>query len=135
MDDGAKCGSQMVSVNADAFALQLATSLSRILPPGFAATAAGARIHVDAPDGFGSTIWLDIVEDVERGPERFETAAWQVLSSAQDVVSETTGMPWPRASGVALDLALPFTRVERGTLHLWFGDEHAPAVTLTPIAL
>ena len=125
----------MVSVNADAFALQLATSLSRILPPGFAATAAGARIHIGAPDGFGSTVWLDLVDEVERGPERFETAAWQVLSTAQDVVSETTGMPWPRATGAALDLALPFARVEGRTLHLWFGDEHAPAVRLAPVAM
>jgi hypothetical protein len=128
--EGAGAGS-----SATAFAQQLAARLSRVLPRGFSASSVGAAVHLHSQDGYSATVWVNLVDDVERGSERYATAAWQVLSTAQDVVSEATGSPWPKAAGAILDLALPFTRVEERTLHLGFGDESAPAIRLAPMTL
>jgi hypothetical protein len=122
-------------LNAIAFAKHLATSLAAVLPSGFAATAVDAAVHLSAPDALGVTSFLAAVNDVSRGSERFETSAYQVLSAAQDLVSQATGMPWPRAAGDSLNLVLPFTRVEGQTLHLGFGDGDAPTISLAPIFL
>ena len=74
------------------------------------------QLYADRP----VRVWVNIVDDDERGSERYATASWQVLSTAQDVVSETTGTPWPKAAGATLDLALPFAHLE--------GSNTAPAV-------
>jgi hypothetical protein len=132
-EDAAEGG--VAESSATTFAQQLAARLSRVLPRGFSASSVGAAVHLHSQDGYGATVWVNLVDEVERGSERYATASWQVLSTAQDVVSETTGTPWPRAAGATLDLALPFARLDGQTLHLGFGDESAPALRLAPIVL
>ena len=118
-----------------AFARELVARLAAILPAGFAARADAEIIHIDSPDGTGSATSLAHIDPDDAEAEDYASAAWNVLSMAQDVVSETGGDPWPAAVGPARDLAAPDTRVEGDAVHLWFGDEAAPVLRLAPIPL
>lgn len=42
---------------------------------------------------------------------------------------------WPSTGPVALDLPIPGARFGDGVLHLWYGDEDAPVLSLPPIRL
>jgi hypothetical protein len=117
------------------FARELVSRLAEILPPGFAARAEAGNIHIDSPDGMGSATSLAHIDPEDAEAEDYASAAWNVLSMAQDVVSETSGDPWPAAVGPSRDLAAPDTRVDDDAIHLWFGDEGAPVVRLAPIPL
>lgn len=66
-----------------------------------------------------------------------ETAAWNVLSSIQDFVSEHRAEPWPRWEwGADADpLPSPRAAVRSGALHLWYGNEDDPVLSLEPIRL
>ena len=122
-------------MNPTEFARALAASLGAALPPGFAARAEGHVIHVEAPDGLGASTSLGYLDPGEATAEDYADAAWNVLSMAQDVVSETVADPWPAAMGPARDLAEPGTRVEAQTVHLYYGAEEQPVLTLAAIPL
>jgi hypothetical protein len=126
-------------LNACALAEELAIRLAEVLPPGFNARAEGVWVHIGSPDGLGAGGWAGQVDDPERGDaadlSRYALAAWTVLNTAQDVISETTGLPWPRANARQLDLALPDSRVEDGVLYCWFGDARAPVLSLRPLSI
>lgn len=66
-------------------------------------------------------------------PEALYSGVWQVLSIAQDAVSESLREPWPPAPGP--ELALPEVRVEAGRIVMWFGDEDSPALRLDDLPL
>lgn len=129
----------LAQMDARALAREFAVRLSAVLPRGFYATADDDQVHIGAPDGLGSGGWVGVVDqDPAENPDapcRYESAAWNVLSTAQDVVSETTRMPWPPARGAKLDVALPGYRRDQNLLHIWYGDERDPALTLPPIDL
>ena len=118
------------------FAQVLVARLASILPPGFEARAEDGVIHLDAPDGVGSSSTsLAYLDPDEAEAQDYADAAWNVLSMAQDVVSETTTDPWPVALGTGLDLAEPGTRVEGQAVQMYFGPEDRPVLTLPPIHL
>lgn len=118
------------------FASALVERLAAILPAGFTARAGDGGIWIDAPDGLGATTNVESLLDLDDPElEDYASAAWNVLSLAQDVVSETTADPWPAAIGPGTDLAEPGTRVEGGTIALWFGAEEQPVLTLPPIEM
>ena len=117
-------------MDATTLAAAFAARLREVLPDGFAAVAEGENVRICPPDGYD--VWVGIVQDLTE-TAGYEIAASNVLSTAQDVVSESTAMPWPRARGEALDLALPGCRCTDGMLQLWFGDEGDPVLPLRPI--
>ena len=116
------------------FARELVSRLAAILPPGFTARADADTIHIDAPDGVGAATSLAHIDPDGAEAEDYASAAWNALSMAQDVVSES-GDAWPAALGADGDVAAPDTRAEGDVIHLWFGDEAAPVVRLAPIPL
>jgi hypothetical protein len=117
------------------FARALAERLAAVLPPGFMARSVGAKVYLDAPDSIGSATSLGHLDAEDVEPQDYADAAWNVLSMAQDVVSETATDPWPAAAGSGSDLAEPWTSVHGTELRLGFGADDAPAMTLPPIPL
>ena len=122
-------------MNPTEFARVLVASVGAVLPPGFAARAEGHVIRLEAPDGLGASTSIGHLDPGEATADDYADAAWSVLSMAQDVVSETMADPWPAAAGPGTDLAEPGTRVEGRTVHLYFGAEEQPVLTLLPIQL
>lgn len=118
-----------------AFARELVTRLESILPAGYTIRAEGDAVTIDPPDHVLASTSLSHVDPEDPDPEDYASAAWNVLSMAQDVVNETSGDPWPAGLGPANDLAEPGTRVEGGAIHLWFGAEDHPALRLPAIEL
>ena len=105
------------------------------LPEGFSATAEGETVTIESPDGTGVSTSLDLDADDIGDLDVYADAAEGVLSFAQDVVCEALDATWPSAGPVALDLPIPGARVGDGVLHLWYGDEDAPVLSLAPIRL
>jgi hypothetical protein len=122
-------------MNPTEFARNLVASLTAVLPLGFAARAEGHVIHLEAPDGLGASTSIGYLDPDEATAQDYADAAWNVLSMAQDVVSETNIEPWPAALGPGADLAEPGTRVEGQTIHLYFGADEQPVLTLAAIPL
>jgi hypothetical protein len=123
-------------ISPEQFGRALVERLAPILPAGFAAHADSGAVQIDAPDGFGSATHIaELLDRDDLLAEDYATAAWTVLSMAQDVVSETTTDPWPSALGPGGDLAEPGTKVDGAQIHLWFGAEDQPVLTLPPIEI
>ena len=116
-------------------AAALAERLDVVVPRPFHVRAEGGWIAVYRGEEWdGSTGVAAIVGDDDAGPEgiadkgaplaeRVQAAAWAVLSSVQDAVSEATTEPWPVLP--AGGLALPGTRADDESVYLWFGPETA----------
>ena len=117
------------------FARELVKRLSAIVPDGYAARADGDTIHLDTPDGPGASTSVGHLDPDEAEPEDYADAAWNVLSMAQDVVSESTTDAWPAPAGAGADLPDPGTRADGRIIRLWFGAEEAPVLSLPPITL
>jgi hypothetical protein len=64
-----------------------------------------------------------------------ESVADMLLSSVQDIVSETLTMPWPPDPRRPTAMQLPGAAIRDVSLHLWYGDESCPALALDPIPL
>jgi hypothetical protein len=123
-------------MSPDQFAAALVERLAPILPAGFSARADEGGVWIDAPDGLGSaTSVAELLDRDDLEPQDYADVAWAVLSMAQDVVSETTTDPWPVAMGPGLDLAEPGTRVDGGSVQLYFGPDEQPVLRLPPIPL
>lgn len=116
------------------FARELAAALAASLPEGFTASAEGALVTIELPDGTGVTTALDIEPDEIGDAEVYADAAEGVLSLAQDVVCEALDATWPSA-GASVDLPIPGARVDGDTLRLWYGDEDAPVLALRPVTI
>jgi hypothetical protein len=111
----------------------LATRLDEILPPSLSARAEGPRLSIFVGDEAqcGSAAAVLVEDDDDELDARLETAIRAVLSGVQDCVIRHQREPWPE-SGRQGALPMPGARVEQGLVQLWFGDEHAPDVRLTP---
>lgn len=116
------------------FARELAAAVAAGLPEGFTCTADGDTITVETPSGEGVTTALDLDADDEGDTEVYADAAEGVLSLAQDVVCDALDASWP-GSGAGDDLPIPGASVDGATVRLWYGDEDAPVLALTPVAL
>jgi hypothetical protein len=117
------------------FARELAAALAASLPDGFTASAEGALVTIEPPDGAGVTTALDIEPDEIGDLDVYADAAEGVLSLAQDVVCESLDATWPSNGRSAVDLPIPGARVEGDTLHLWYGDEDAPVLELRAVTI
>lgn len=113
------------------FAAAIAERLHSVMPGGLSVRARG---DVVVPDWWGGSAIADIVgrEDGRTIVERVQTAAIAIMNSTQDEVMESTKQQWPMGS---TGVAYPEARVIGEHLHLWFGEEAAPAFRLEPIAL
>ena len=92
-------------------------------------------MRIEGADGLGASTSLAHLDPGDAEPQDYADAAWNVLSMAQDVVSESTTEPWPAAVAGTDDLAEPGARAENGQVDLWFGAEDQPALTLRPIEI
>jgi len=122
-------------VTADTFARELAAAVAASLPDGFSATAEGETVTIESPDGTAVSTVLDLDADDLGDLDVCADAAEGVLSFAQDVVCEALDATWPSAGPMALDLPIPGARFDGGVLHLWYGDEDAPVLSLRPVRL
>lgn len=122
-------------MTAETFARELAAAVAASLPDGFSATAEAETVTIESPDGTAVSTVLDLDADDLGDLDVYADAAEGVLSFAQDVVCEALDATWPSAGPVALDLPIPGARVGDGVLHLWYGDEDAPVLSLAPIRL
>lgn len=126
-----------MAVSSRKLAALLADRLAEVLPPALTVRAGGAALSVYAGEeplgGSGAAV---IVEDDDgRDDEsKVETAASAVLGGVQDCVIRFFGKPWPAARPRG-DPPGPGAHARRGLLHLWYGDEQAPNLQLTPIEM
>ena len=80
---------------ADRVGLQLANALNTLLPPAFTADSSDGFVHIRS-----STNWVGVgvrclIEQDGDPRAHLFTAAYNVLNSAQDVISEELRWPWP----------------------------------------
>ncbi len=92
-------------------------------------------VTIEAPGGDGATTALDVDDDDIGDFEVYAEAAEGVLSLAQDVVCEALDATWPAAADGSVDLPIPGARVDGGSMRLWYGDEDAPVLALSPLQL
>jgi hypothetical protein len=121
-------------------ATALADRLNQIVPVGFAVRVQPEGISLNVyQDGWdlGGAAALEILADRDgrSDAEKIEAAVQAVLSDVQDRVIEACKKPWPGGTQRGADLPLPDCRVTGDQLRLWFGDENAPVISVTPIAL
>ena len=121
---------------------ELAIRLNEVLPEGFLASADRDGIAVSVRGRLDGYAWTGqqpdevvSVDPVESSLRWIAGSARKVLSDVQDVISETTRDPWPRMPGPERIEAPAGARVLEGALHCWYGDEHAPVLTLRPLLL
>lgn len=117
------------------FARELAAALAASLPEGFTASAEGALVTIEPPDGAGVTSALDIESDEIGDADVYLDAAESMLSLAQDVVCESLDATWPSSGGVSVDLPIPGARIDGDMLRMWYGDEDAPVLELPAVRL
>jgi len=112
----------------------LVERLSAVVPAQFQLSTRGVRLHVDLRGAMSSIFSFDIVEDESRDlNKRLETAVWSVLSSLQDDISEDLCTPWPSIDGRTM--AMPEVHSDGEQVHLWYGDERAPVLSLPAIRI
>jgi hypothetical protein len=117
---------------------ELVDRLRDVVPEGFTVFAStsgsGVEISPTEPPFSGTISYVEeIVEQPHGTFERnVQTAAYNALSSLQDLVVDETAAPWPGAKN---ELPVPETAVEGGLLHLWYGDRDEPVLALRPIPL
>ena len=122
-------------IKPEQFARTLVERLGPVLPAGFTVRADGDVVRIEGGEGLGASASLALLDPEEAEPQDYADAAWNVLSMAQDVVSETAAEPWPAPMGSADDIPEPGTRVEGLTIHLYFGPDEQPVLLLSPIDL
>jgi hypothetical protein len=120
-------------VTPQQFAHALAECLGPLVPEGFAVRAEGEHVQVQPPEGPPTSASLGHLDPAEASADDYADAAWTVLSMVQDAVSEQVVEAWPAGGGDTL--ADPGVRVEGGVLHLWYGEEGRPALTLPTLPL
>ena len=68
--------------------------------------------------------------------ERVLFAALQLMSQVQDIVAELTTEPWPLVVvNNHRDMALADAAIEGDELHMWYGEQSAPALKLPSVHL
>ena len=128
-----------MSISASRLAVAIASRLRLIAPPPFVVRASGSDLVVDHPEGRGSIIPFDWMEDEDEdrsAAELAELAVSNVLNSFQDDVSEATREPWPPLHGRPREMAPYDTRCDGIRIHFWYGhSEQTPVIAFEPIAL
>jgi hypothetical protein len=132
-------------------AATLAERLETILPPPFHVRAEGGWVsYFNGDDWDGSSDIAGVLDqdssaanadsdqhDETPPVDRVASICWNVLSSAQDMISETTREPWPRLPHGGM--ANPGTRAEGGLVYLWYGPDaerdDTAVLSLSPIEL
>jgi hypothetical protein len=119
---------------------ELVDRLRDVVPGGLTvagnATGFGVEFTATEPPFLGGAICY--VKDAVERPggvfeRKVEAAAWQVLSTLQDLIAEDTTEPWPDEGRNSLPR--PEAVVESGMLHLSYGHRDEPVLALRPIPL
>jgi hypothetical protein len=122
------------TLSPEQFAAAVAKRLETILPKPVSVRVHGSDIGLYDPKDWGRSHIAVIVgeEDGRSLVERVETASRSILSFAQDMVMESSREQWPVGRG---GVGYGDARVVGDKLHLWFGEEVAPIVSLAPVNL
>jgi hypothetical protein len=128
------------NISATRLARELSARLSPVPPPPFRVSAVGAELRIDHPDGWGTIMPLEWLEDPsdDRGvAELAELAVRNALDSLQDAVSEAGGEPWPPLSPDAPRAMAPCdARCDGTAVRFWYGrSEESPVIAFRPILL
>jgi hypothetical protein len=125
-----------LKASPERFAVELATRLDKVVPPGLSVRAEGTSVNVySATDDRHASAGAELIaeQDGRTFAERAEVAAWGILEGAQDGVMELLREQWPLGrDGKAVHAG---TRVNGNELLMWFGDEGAPVIALPPLNL
>jgi hypothetical protein len=121
-------------------AREISARLSPVVPPPFRVSAVGAELHIEHPDGWGSIMpldWLEDPSDDRSAAELAELAVGNALNSLQDAVSEASREPWPPLSPDSPRMMAPYETLFDGTqIHFWYGRaEGSPVIAFSPIML
>ena len=121
-------------VSSRKLVIALVSRLNDVVPSSFRLSTDGDRLRVDSHGALSSIMSVDIVEDESRNlDERLQTSVWSVISSLQDDISEDLRTPWPSRDGRTM--ALPQVHSDGESVHMWFGDERAPILSLPAIRI
>ncbi len=123
---------------SDKIAADIAELIGEALPTGLSLRSAGSNILLLSSDQvLGCSPALEIIDDNDGRSlrEKIEIAVRSALSGIQDVVIESQGDLWPGQSGHGADVPQPNCRTAGRELLVWFGDEAAPALSISPIKL
>ena len=105
------------------------------LPPEVRLTAAADAVTLE--NDRGEAVTLFVADLFERSPseEAAVRAAHQILDGVQDFVTEELGEPWPGQGEDIESQAVPSAEERNGFVELWYGDQIAPALALSPMRL
>lgn len=118
---------------AVALAKALGDRMAEVVPDGVAVSVRETAVSVRLADEEESIDVGPIVDQAGDPTENIEAAAFMVLSDVQDLLSESTAIPWPSTAGRALPY--PHAEVVDGELQLFFGAPDGPALVLRSIPL
>lgn len=139
------------SPSAVRLAAALAERLAAVIPAPFRVQAEGGWVsgyeddRWDCSSDVAGVLDQDLSATREDGwePEewpfvdRVVSISYNVLSSVQDMIAETTTEPWPRLPGGGM--ANPGSRADATRLYLWYGpdekSEEGAVLLLTPVDL
>jgi hypothetical protein len=123
-----------LTVDSETLARELADRMNDVVPPGITIAVEGDLLVFQSDFDTGragsyASRWLN--EGAGTLAERVREACRLAFSDLQDFVDEETTQPWP-------GLRTPpeaQTRLERGSVVIWFGDPGAPDLTIAPLLL
>ncbi len=119
-------------VDIDAFVALLADRLAAVAPDR---ASVSVRDRMILAAGWGSDVALAVGAG-ESLEERLVGAARNMLGTASDAFSQVTTDPWPARPGQFPSGFPPFdAKIADGELRLWYGEERAPILELSPIKL
>ncbi len=129
-----------MAASSHRLAAAVASRLAAVAPVPLTVRAEGEVVSVygttESSKSLGGSAAATIVEELDDRTiaEKIEAAVHAMLSGVQDVVTEVSRQPWPRAERGGM--ALPNVRSDGTRVHLWYGDdERAPVIRFPPIAI
>jgi hypothetical protein len=105
------------------------------LPAEVRLTAAADAVTLENDRGEAVTLFVSDLFDRSPAGEAAVRAAHQVLDAVQDFVSDELGEPWPPHGEHDASQAVPGAEERNGIVELWYGDQIAPALALSPMRL
>lgn len=122
-------------MSGDSFAVALADRVQSVVPKGFTMVAEDGWVRVRHGDDWGTSTGVATIMGDGEGTAN---AAWAVLNSVQDYISEELREPWPAGAGGGTGprrFFQPEAVVEGSVLRMWFGERSTPTLEVSEIDL
>jgi hypothetical protein len=121
-------------MDSEALAQQLCDRMKKVVPSGIGVSVEGDHLVFRSSysaGGAGSHACQWLHQGTGSMSERVLQAARLAFGDLQDFVDEETTEPWPGATSPPT----PNARIEGGGVIVWFGDQEAPDLEITPLLL